>query len=50
MKKKEEVKRLKSLKMKDLRSKLARIGREGGKKLEETAGLYSFALRRWGWY
>lgn len=30
VKKKEEVKRLKGLKMKDLRSKLERIGKEGG--------------------
>ena len=38
LKKKEEVKRLKSLKMKEVRAKLERIGREGGKKLDETQG------------
>lgn len=32
------MKRLKGLKMKELRSKLERIGREGGKKLDETQG------------
>jgi protein KRI1 len=37
-KKREEVKRLKGLKMKDLRGKLERIGREGGKNLDETKG------------
>jgi protein KRI1 len=36
--KREEVKRLKGLKMKDLRAKLERIGREGGKNLDETTG------------
>ena len=38
-KKKEEVKRLKALKMKELRAKLERIGVEGGKNLEETTGM-----------
>lgn len=38
LKKKEEVKRLKALKMKEVRSKLEMIGREGGKKLEDTKG------------
>lgn len=38
MKKKEEVKRLKALKLKELRAKLERIGHEGGKKLEESKG------------
>ncbi len=38
MKKKEEIKRLKSLKLKELRVKLERIGREGGKSLEDTQG------------
>jgi protein KRI1 len=37
-KKREEVKRLKGLKMKDLRAKLERIGREGGKNIDETKG------------
>ena len=37
-KKREEVKRLKGLKMKDLRAKLERIGREGGKNINETKG------------
>jgi protein KRI1 len=37
-KRREEVKRLKSLKMKELRAKLERIGREGGKNLDETKG------------
>lgn len=38
-KKKEEVKRLKSLKMKEIREKLERIGKEGGKKVDETEGM-----------
>ena len=38
VKKREEVKRLKGLKMKDLRAKLERIGREGGKNIDETKG------------
>ena len=39
LKKKEEVKRLKALKMKEMKSKLERIGREGGwKDLEENEG------------
>ena len=33
--KKEEIKRLKNLKMKEVRSKLERIGQEGGKNLED---------------
>lgn len=37
-KKREEVKRLKGLKMKDLRAKLERIRREGGKNIDETKG------------
>ena len=37
-KKREEVKRLKGLKMKELKAKLERIGREGGKNLDETQG------------
>lgn len=41
LKKKEEVKRLKALKMKDIRSKLERIGKEGGKKVDETEGSYT---------
>jgi protein KRI1 len=36
--KREEVKRLKGLKMKELKAKLERIGREGGKNLDETKG------------
>lgn len=32
------MKRLKALKNKELRAKLERIGLEGGKSLEETAG------------
>ncbi|KAL6304942.1 KRI1-like family C-terminal-domain-containing protein [Sparassis latifolia] len=39
LKKKEEVKRLKALKMKELRAKLEKIGKEGGKNLEDTAAL-----------
>lgn len=39
LKKKEEVKRLKALKMKELRVKLEQIGAEGGKKLDESAGM-----------
>lgn len=38
MKKKEEIKRLKVLKMKEIRSKLERIGREGGKSIDEDEG------------
>lgn len=38
LKKREEVKRLKALKMKEIRSKLELIGKEGGKRLEETEG------------
>lgn len=51
-KKREEVKRLKSLKMKELRMKLERIGREGGKNLDETKGqpsssvFYSLLIQR----
>jgi protein KRI1 len=32
------VKRLKGLKMKELRAKLERIGREGGKNLDDNRG------------
>jgi protein KRI1 len=40
LKKKEEVKRLKALKMKELKGKLERIGREGGwKDIEGNEGL-----------
>ena len=35
------MKRLKSLKMKEIRSKLERIGKEGGKKVDETEGTCS---------
>lgn len=38
LKKKEEVKRLKALKLKEIRSKLERIGKEGGKRLDDTEG------------
>lgn len=41
MKKKEEVKRLKALKLKDLRARLEKIGKEGGKSLEDNKGLIS---------
>ncbi|KAH8103625.1 KRI1-like family C-terminal-domain-containing protein [Cristinia sonorae] len=37
LQKREEVKRLKALKMKELRSKLEKIGKEGGKSLEDEA-------------
>jgi protein KRI1 len=40
MKKKEDVKRLKALKMKEIRAKLERIGREGGKNFDEDQGLF----------
>ena len=43
LKKKEEVKRLKSLRMKEIRAKLERIGKEGGKKIDETEGTYHTA-------
>jgi len=39
-KRKEEVRRMKGLKMKELRVKLERIGREGGKNVDETNGFY----------
>lgn len=42
LKKKEEIKRLKSLKMKDLRTRLERIGREGGKDLDQSSGACSY--------
>ena len=35
---KEEVRRLKGLKMKELKAKLERIGREGGRNLEDSTG------------
>lgn len=38
--KKEEVKRLKALKMKEIQTKLELIGREGGKRLEDTEGSF----------
>ena len=38
LRKREEVKRLKALKLKELRAKLERIGHEGGKRLEESEG------------
>ncbi|KAF7969961.1 hypothetical protein HWV62_25512 [Athelia sp. TMB] len=44
LKKREEVKRLKGLKMKELRAKLERIGKEGGVNLEETKALQELDL------
>lgn len=38
LKRKEEVKRLKGLKMKEIRTKLDKIGREGGKNLDDDPG------------
>jgi protein KRI1 len=38
MKRKEDVRRMKALKMKELRSKLERIGKYGGKDLETDQG------------
>ena len=38
LKKREEVNRLKSLKKKEIRVKLERIGKEGGKDVDETEG------------
>lgn len=40
-KKREEIARLKALKMRELRSKLERIGREGGKSLDHDEGTLS---------
>lgn len=45
LKKKEEVKRLKGLKMKDLRMRLERIGREGGRNLEQSKGRCSWSVQ-----
>jgi len=44
LKKREEVKRLKALKMKDIRAKLEKIGKEGGKSLEESKALQELDL------
>ncbi|KAG5646850.1 hypothetical protein DXG03_002227 [Asterophora parasitica] len=44
MKKREEVKRLKGLKMKEIRARLEKIGREGGKSLEEDQALQELDL------
>ncbi|KAI0343514.1 Krr1-domain-containing protein [Trametopsis cervina] len=44
LKKKEEVKRLKSLKMKEIREKLERIGKEGGKSVDESEALQELDL------
>ncbi|KZT22490.1 Krr1-domain-containing protein [Neolentinus lepideus HHB14362 ss-1] len=44
LQKKEEIKRLKALKMKELRSKLERIGKEGGKDFETTKALQELDL------
>ncbi|KAL0955705.1 hypothetical protein HGRIS_001925 [Hohenbuehelia grisea] len=43
-KKKEEVKRLKSLKMKEIRSKLEKVGKEGGKDLDRDTALQELDL------
>ncbi|KAG6886320.1 hypothetical protein C0993_006730 [Termitomyces sp. T159_Od127] len=43
-KKREEVKRLKSLKMKEIRARLERVGREGGKSLENDQALQDLDL------
>ncbi|RDB25162.1 Protein kri1 [Hypsizygus marmoreus] len=44
LKRKEEMKRLKGLKMKEIRSKLERIGKEGGKDLEKDKALQELDL------
>jgi protein KRI1 len=44
-KKREEVNRLKALKTKELRSKLARIGREGGRELDDDGTNTSLTTR-----
>ncbi|KAG6920046.1 hypothetical protein DXG01_010114 [Tephrocybe rancida] len=44
LKRREEVKRLKGLKMKEIRSRLEQIGREGGKSLEEDKALRELDL------
>ncbi|KAI0937833.1 hypothetical protein AcW1_003888 [Taiwanofungus camphoratus] len=44
LKKKEEVKRLKALKLKDLRARLEKIGKEGGKSLEDNKALQELDL------
>ncbi|PIL32876.1 hypothetical protein GSI_04994 [Ganoderma sinense ZZ0214-1] len=44
LKKREEIKRLKALKMKELRAKLERIGAEGGKDLDESKALQDLDL------
>lgn len=41
LQKREEVKRLKALKMKEVRSKLEKIGREGGRSIEDEGALGS---------
>ncbi|KAG6837798.1 hypothetical protein H0H93_016166 [Arthromyces matolae] len=43
-KKKEDVRRLKGLKMKEIRSRLERIGREGGKSFEDNQALQDLDL------
>ncbi|KAG6866685.1 hypothetical protein C0991_000795 [Blastosporella zonata] len=43
-KKREEVKRLKGLKMKEIRARLEKIGKEGGKSLEEDKALQDLDL------
>ncbi|KAI1786629.1 Krr1-domain-containing protein [Ganoderma leucocontextum] len=44
LKKREEINRLKALKLKELRAKLERIGAEGGKNLEESKALQELDL------
>jgi protein KRI1 len=49
LKRKEEVRRMKGLKMKELRAKLERIGREAGKDVDKTKGNHhdpTFTLRK----
>jgi protein KRI1 len=48
VKKKEDVKRMKALKMREIRRKLEMIGREGGKDINQDAGMLSlFFLSPW---
>lgn len=44
LKKREEVKRLKALKMKDLQSRLEKIGKEGGKSIVSRGTFIDFAI------
>jgi protein KRI1 len=45
VKKREEVQRMKALKTKELRAKLDRIGKEGGKNLDDEGRWLGFQLR-----